>query len=337
MNAVDGVLQFEAAGIRFQSASAGAHATVRTSRPPLAPGVGPGRVVVGPCFEVSSSRAGPARRSALFGRRYLPVRREYAGACILGWENVGGASFHSRSNPQDRYCGATLNGVERNRLDTGRHRAERCEESGRARNRARVGRLGRLRTSRSGHHALSERPDAGVRWRQCCATTPLIRRTTPPTIPVHPAVVRADASAPPLLIWGAPSGYVYAYGTDGRRLWRSEIGGEVFGGVAAGAIRPGGPPDIVVSWEGGVATLDPQRSHCMAPGTRRFPPRTTPALIDLDGDGLLDIVENAEGKVMAWRGADGAPLWEYAIAGRRLTTPAVGALARGGKATHCCG
>jgi hypothetical protein len=142
-----------------------------------------------------------------------------------------------------------------------------------------------------------------------------------------PAVVLSGAA--PLLVWGAPSGFVYAYTVDGTRVWRTEVGGEVFGGVAAGKLRNEGMA-IVVSWEGGIAAMD-LAGKILWRRDAAIPARTTPALVDLDGDGLLDVVENADGKVLAWRGVDGAPMWEYSIPGRRLTAPAAGEFVRGGR------
>ena len=51
-----------------------------------------------------------------------------------------------------------------------------------------------------------------------------------------------------------------------------------------------------------------------------------PALVDLTGDGVLDVVANAvDGRLLAFNGATNVPLWEVPIAGAEAyTTPAVG-------------
>ena len=117
--------------------------------------------------------------------------------------------------------------------------------------------------------------------------------------PSPPIVARLTPSQEPLLLYGAPSGYVYAYDREGKLHWRTEVGGEIIGGVAVG--RHDGWTEFRGRGELGRWS----RRSSMPPGTlcgKRLVPRpsgSTPVLVDLDGDGKLDIVLNAGRRL--WR------------------------------------
>ena len=144
-----------------------------------------------------------------------------------------------------------------------------------------------------------------------------------------PGVAALKPGGEPLLLFGAPSGFVYAYDRSGKLRWRCEVGGEVLGAVAAGKLDAGPNLNVVASWNGGVAVID-------ADGHKRWqkkfpePSGQTPVLADLDGHGQLDVVLNVGSKIVALAGADGKELWEFTAAGD-LITPAAGEFTPGGK------
>jgi outer membrane protein assembly factor BamB len=145
-----------------------------------------------------------------------------------------------------------------------------------------------------------------------------------------PAVARLAPGAAPMLLFGAPSGYVYAFRPDGTRLWRTQVGGEVLGGPSVGRLLAGGRPGIAAAWEGGVSVIAPDgalvwQQHLPVPS------RTYAVVADLDGDGEDEVVVNAADQIVALRGTTGEILWRYRAPGRQLTVPAAGEFARGGK------
>jgi outer membrane protein assembly factor BamB len=133
-----------------------------------------------------------------------------------------------------------------------------------------------------------------------------------------------------MLLIGAPSGYVYAYDRDGRLHWRAEVGGEILGALAVGSLVTGPDLAVAASWNGGVAVLN-------AGGEKIWekqlpaPSGGTPVLVDLDGDGLLDIVLNTRSKIVALQGSTGRVLWEFSSATGGLVTPSVGSFVPNGK------
>ncbi|MCX6622532.1 MAG: PQQ-binding-like beta-propeller repeat protein, partial [Acidobacteria bacterium] len=156
----------------------------------------------------------------------------------------------------------------------------------------------------------------------------------PPYHPVHnsssPAVARLKAGAEPVLLIGAPSAYVYAYTRDGRRLWRTEVGGEILGAIAAGRLTASADLAVAGAWNGGVAVMDAGGRKLWEKALPK-PSGGTPVLVDLDGDGRLEIVVNSGSRLVALRGDTGAVLWEFEAGGAGLVTPAAGALVRGGR------
>jgi outer membrane protein assembly factor BamB len=145
-----------------------------------------------------------------------------------------------------------------------------------------------------------------------------------------PAVAQWLPGGEALLLFGAPSGYVYAYDRTGKRRWRTEVGGEILGGPAVGVLLPGGRQAVAVNWGGGVSVIDPsgalvwQKEHPV-------PAASTPVLIDLDGDGQLEVVVNAGAEILALDGGDGRLRWRFTAPGRQFCNPAAGAFTRDGK------
>jgi outer membrane protein assembly factor BamB len=148
--------------------------------------------------------------------------------------------------------------------------------------------------------------------------------------PSPPIVAQLAAGQGPLLLFGAPAGYVYAYDQSGKLHWRTEVGGEILGGVAAGRLTDGPELSVVASWTGGVAAID-STGRTLWQKDIPTPSGSTPVLVDLDGDHKLDIVLNAGAELLALKGETGAVLWEYAVPGGHFVTPAAGEFVRNGK------
>jgi outer membrane protein assembly factor BamB len=145
-----------------------------------------------------------------------------------------------------------------------------------------------------------------------------------------PAVARFTPGGAPVMLFGAPSAFVYAFTPDGKRLWRTEVGGEVLGGPSVGRLLAGAQPAVAAAWEGGVSVI--------APGGRLawqrhlpVPARTYAVLADLDGDGQDEVIVNAADEIVALRGETGDVFWRFRAPARQLTVPAVGEFVRGGK------
>ena len=148
-----------------------------------------------------------------------------------------------------------------------------------------------------------------------------------PSSPIIASLHRGD---PPLLLFGAPAGYVYAYDRAGKLRWRTEVGGEILGGVAVGALTDGPDLSVVATWNGGVSAID-SAGRTIWRKDLPTPSGSVPVLVDLNGDGKLDIVLTAGTEVIALKGESGARLWSYNLPGARFTPPAAGAFVRGGK------
>jgi outer membrane protein assembly factor BamB len=155
-----------------------------------------------------------------------------------------------------------------------------------------------------------------------------------PTHPVlnasPPVVAQLVAGEEPLLLFGAPAGYVYAYDPSGKLHWRAEVGGEIFGGVAVGRLTGGPESTVVASWNGGAAAIDSAGRKLWQKAVPT-PSGSTPVLVDLDGDQKLEIILNAGSGILALKGDTGAVLWEYSVPRAHFVTPAVGELVRKGK------
>lgn len=159
---------------------------------------------------------------------------------------------------------------------------------------------------------------------------PIDNPTHPLANPSPPSVARLSPGGEPLILFGAPAGYVYAYDRNGKLHWRTEVGGEIIDGVAVGRITAGQDSSVVASWEGGVAAIDAQ-GRTLWQKDVPAPRGANPVLVDLDGDGRLEVVLNAGAGIVALKGDTGAVLWQYTVPGAQFVTPAAGEFVRGGK------
>lgn len=148
--------------------------------------------------------------------------------------------------------------------------------------------------------------------------------------PSPPIAAQLQKNQPTLLLFGAPAGYVYAYDRDGKLHWRTEVGGEILGGVAVGRLTSGPDLSVVASWNGGVAAID-SAGRILWQKEIPTPSGSTPVLADLDGDHNLDVVLNAGSEIIALKGDSGMVLWRYSVPGRHFVTPAIGEFVRSGK------
>jgi outer membrane protein assembly factor BamB len=145
----------------------------------------------------------------------------------------------------------------------------------------------------------------------------------------EPAVAVLRAGEPPLALIGAPSGYVYAFDRQGTRHWRCEVGGEILGAIAVGRLLDGPDLAVAASWNGGIAVIDAQGRKVWERALAE-PSGATPVLVDLDGDGRMEIAINAGSRLLALDGRTGGLRWEFRTAsGGVLVTPAVGEFIRG--------
>lgn len=145
-----------------------------------------------------------------------------------------------------------------------------------------------------------------------------------------PAVARLTPTGESVLLFVGPSGYLYAYDSAGHLNWRTEIGGEALGGPAVGPLLPGGKPGVAVAWTGGVSVID-AAGRLVWQRQLPVPYGASPVLVDLDQDGLMEIVVNAGSSLVALHGSTGRAVWEYSIEGSRFATVAAGEFIKGGK------
>jgi outer membrane protein assembly factor BamB len=148
--------------------------------------------------------------------------------------------------------------------------------------------------------------------------------------PSSPIIATLRPGDSPLLLFGAPAGYVYAYDKSAKLRWRAEVGGEILGGVAVGRLTNGPELSVVATWNGGVGAID-SGGRTIWHKDLPTPSGSVPVLVDLDGDGKLDIVLTAGSQVIALKGDSGSALWSYNLPGAHFTTPTAGAFVRDGK------
>ncbi|MFT3914251.1 MAG: VCBS repeat-containing protein [Anaeromyxobacteraceae bacterium] len=126
-----------------------------------------------------------------------------------------------------------------------------------------------------------------------------------------PAVADLDGDpATKEVVWGAHD--LVALRADGSVLWRAEGGARVWASPAVADLTGDGRPELVVARDGGVTVHGPGGAvlwtAAFGPGELR-----TLAIADLEGDGAPEVLagraaQEADGQVMAWRGANGAPV-----------------------------
>ncbi len=155
-----------------------------------------------------------------------------------------------------------------------------------------------------------------------------------PTHPVlnasPPIVAKLAPERQPLLLLSGPAGYVYAYDREGKLHWRTEVGGEIQGGVAVGKLTDDSSLSVAACWDGGAAAIDSSGSK-MWQREVPAPSGSTPVLADLDGDGKLEVVINAGSGILALEGDTGTVLWEYSVPGTQFVAPAIGEFTRNGR------
>jgi hypothetical protein len=139
----------------------------------------------------------------------------------------------------------------------------------------------------------------------------------------------------PDVIVGCRDKYVYAYsGADGSRLWSYATVGRVFG-IAVGDIEGDGNEEIVATATKGdgiesyVYLLDKSGSLLLSHnviGAKYYSTAPTPAIVDIDKDGVLDVVVASQNKnFYALSGIDGSELWSFTwtIGGLDASSPAI--------------
>jgi len=142
-----------------------------------------------------------------------------------------------------------------------------------------------------------------------------------------PLIADINADGRNEIVYGATSGHVHAFSPDGVELWRTPVGGEVRGGIAAAMSDDGRPSCLCVSWhDAGVALLNTDGSvrwqHSLTP-----PADTTPVVCIPRAGGPFVVVAHGEG-LIAFRCADGEVLWQYRTEGGSPVAPAVGEFSR---------
>ena len=136
------------------------------------------------------------------------------------------------------------------------------------------------------------------------------------------------------VIAGDASGTLYAWRSDGTNVpgWPVSVGDSIVCAPAVGNIAGDFHLEVVAgSTDGTLRAFDGEGSQIWS-FSLASPVYRTPALADIDGDGLLDVVfvENGSkvgSKVYVVDGATGNPLsgaWPVTVGAPRLTSPAVG-------------
>ncbi|OQB38888.1 MAG: Pectate disaccharide-lyase [Candidatus Latescibacteria bacterium ADurb.Bin168] len=145
-----------------------------------------------------------------------------------------------------------------------------------------------------------------------------------------PLIADINADGRSEVVYGATSGHVHAFSPDGVELWRTPVGGEVRGGIAAAMSEGGRPVCLCVSWhDAGVALLNPDGSvrwqHSLTP-----PADTTPVVCTPRAGEPFVVLAHGDG-LIAFRCADGEVLWQYRTDEGTPVAPAIGEVSRSGE------
>ncbi len=158
-----------------------------------------------------------------------------------------------------------------------------------------------------------------------------------------PAIADLDGNGAPELIVASPeagieeNSYLSAYRADGSLLWQQYWPNRKIGSAspAAGDLDGDGKPDVVVAWLPhkvsafrGTDGSELWTRDLNADYPTNIPVFSSPALGDVNGDGLLDIaIGAADGKVHVLKNTDGSNLnanWPKQTGQRVNATPALG-------------
>lgn len=139
--------------------------------------------------------------------------------------------------------------------------------------------------------------------------------------------------------FGTDNGQLVAATLDGRILWKASGRGKIRPAPALGDLDSDGTIDVVVGDEGGtLMALDGRtgsRIWSVVTGQNSYDAAGfigAAALVDLDGDGGLDVVAGArDGVLGAYRGRSGAPLWQVGGSSGIHASPSALDLDRDGK------
>ena len=156
---------------------------------------------------------------------------------------------------------------------------------------------------------------------------PLDRANRPVQNTSSPIAADMDGDRGIEIVYGATSGHLHAFRNGRTEIWRTEVGGEVRGGIALGHTKRTRHAVMAVAWhDAGVAAVS-------GDGTLLWqrplpaPADVTPVICEMDGD---DIVLAAAGdEIIALRLSNGGEVWRTRFAARTVA-PAVGKIARSG-------
>ncbi|MGE0377914.1 MAG: PQQ-binding-like beta-propeller repeat protein, partial [Planctomycetaceae bacterium] len=132
-----------------------------------------------------------------------------------------------------------------------------------------------------------------------------------------PAVADLTGDRQLEIVIGSYNGSVYALQNDGTPLWSFDAGDPVQASPVVAALAPGEPPSVVVNSAKALYVLTRDGSlKWRHEGIRHFDRSVrSPSVVDLDGDGKLEIIVGSDTGQMLAFAADGTPRWEFSTAG----------------------